>query len=90
MTDNGTGWKHRSWLHNASVCMSTVAYGIADGPRHWLRVQIMAGARLHPRRDAAMSDSVRAFEVLPEIMQQAARVNDPHAAARREFIRCTR
>ena len=47
----------------------------------------MAGARLHPRRDAAMADSVRAFEVLPEIMQQAARVNDPHAAARREFIR---
>lgn len=50
-------------------------------------VQIMAGARLHPRRDAGMADSVRAFEVLPEIMQQAARVNDPHAAARREFIR---
>ena len=49
--------------------------------------QIMAGARLHPRRDAAMVDSVRAFEVLPEIMQQAARINDPHAAARREFIR---
>ncbi len=37
-----------------------------------LSAQIMAGARLHPRRDAAMADSVRAFEVLPEIMQQAA------------------
>ena len=51
-------------------------------------MQILAGARLHPRRDAALADSVRAFEVLPEIMQQAARINDPHAAARREFIRC--
>ena len=47
----------------------------------------MAGAKLAPRREVALQDSVRAFEVLPEIMQQAARINDPHAAARRDFIR---
>lgn len=47
----------------------------------------MAGARLHPRREAVLTDSVRAFEVLPEIMQQAARISDPHAAARTDFIR---
>ena len=52
-----------------------------------LKMQIMAGAMLQPRREVPLSDSVRAFEVLPEIMQQAARINDPHASARRDFIR---
>ena len=49
--------------------------------------QVMAGARLQPKREAVLGDSVRAFEVLPEIMQQAARISDPHAAARTAFIR---
>lgn len=48
----------------------------------------MAGAKLQPPREAPPPlDSVRSFGVLPEIMQQAARINDPHAAARSDFIR---
>ena len=66
-------------------CVCTLCLAARQDNRHF--EQIMAGARLHPRRDVAMADSVHAFEVLPEIMQQAARINDPHAAARREFIR---
>ncbi|KAK9869067.1 hypothetical protein WJX84_000833 [Apatococcus fuscideae] len=51
------------------------------------RLEQMAGANLRPRRMRTFEESVVAFEVLPEVLQQQARLDDPTAAARREFIK---
>lgn len=39
------------------------------------------------RRDMSLKESAKAYEVVPEILGQGARIDDPHAAAKREFQR---
>ncbi|KAK9824804.1 hypothetical protein WJX74_010201 [Apatococcus lobatus] len=51
------------------------------------RLEQMAGANLRPRRMRTFEESVVAFEVLPEVLQQQARIEDPTAASRREFVK---
>ncbi|KAL3134165.1 hypothetical protein ABBQ32_008580 [Trebouxia sp. C0010 RCD-2024] len=51
------------------------------------QIENAAGANLKPRRHRTFEESVKAFEVLPEVLQQQARLDDPGAAARREIIR---
>ncbi|KAL3143705.1 hypothetical protein ABBQ38_002499 [Trebouxia sp. C0009 RCD-2024] len=51
------------------------------------QIENTAGANLKPRRHTTFEESVKAFEVLPEVLQQQARLDDPGAAARREIIR---
>ncbi|KAK9804526.1 hypothetical protein WJX73_004656 [Symbiochloris irregularis] len=51
------------------------------------RIEEIAGACLKPSRQQTFEDSVKAFEVLPEVLQQQARIDDPDAAKRREFVR---
>lgn len=50
-------------------------------------IQEIAGARLGGAVGHAATDSSANFEVLAEILQQRARVYDPHAAARKDFVR---
>lgn len=51
------------------------------------KIENAAGANLKPRRHKTFEESIKAFEVLPEVLQQQARLDDPGAAARREIIR---
>lgn len=51
------------------------------------KIENAAGANLKPRRQKTFEESIKAFEVLPEVLQQQARLDDPGAAARREIIR---
>ncbi len=39
------------------------------------------------RREMSLAESAKAYEVVPEILGQGARIDDPHAAAKREFQR---
>lgn len=65
----------------------------ADLQRHSRRLlqegklQEMAGYRLGGKVAKMITDSSASFEVLAEILQQRARVHDPHAAKRQEFVR---
>lgn len=65
----------------------------ADLQRHSRRLlqegklQDMAGYRLGGKVAKTITDSSASFEVLAEILQQRARVHDPHAAKRQEFVR---
>ncbi|KAK9811349.1 hypothetical protein WJX72_002241 [[Myrmecia] bisecta] len=65
----------------------------ADLQRHRSRlvksgkIEDTAGANLRPRRQKTFEESIHAFEMLPEVLQQQARLDDPGAAARQEFIR---
>lgn len=51
------------------------------------KIENAAGANLRPRRHKSFEESIKAFEVLPEVLQQQARLDDPGAAARKEIIR---
>ena len=51
------------------------------------RIEDIAGGYLMPRRQQTFSESAKSFEVLAEVLQQQARVDDPMAAQRRKFLR---
>lgn len=51
------------------------------------RIEEIAGACLGPPRKQTFEESVRVFEVLPEVLQQQARIDAPDAAKRREYVR---
>eukprot|EP00884_Botryococcus_braunii_P008535 jgi/Botrbrau1/17683/Bobra.0166s0107.1 len=51
------------------------------------RLEDIAGANLRPRRHLTLEESVQMFEVLPEVLQQQTRVDDPNAVNRKEIVR---
>ncbi|KAK9819382.1 hypothetical protein WJX81_005026 [Elliptochloris bilobata] len=68
----------------------------ADLQRHAKRlarsgqIKEIAGAYLRPRRELTLEESMQTYEVLAEILQQGARIDDPDAAARQEYVRRVR
>ena len=64
-----------SWAQEGRTCSATRRrLLLGEG-----RIEAIAGAGLGPRRETSFDQSVRAFEVQPEILQAQARVDDPDA-----------